>query len=128
MSARAASPMDVLQNVLPGRYISRNGRCDLRTCSCFPEAMNHCHRQFHSYRRQCLCFPADHIYCLKWRSLSDTVWQVKDIVCLFWVGRAWCFDWLSLWYEGTYDWSVNCVSSFCRTLYVQGKTSMSLSK
>ena len=38
------------------------------------------------------------------------------------------FYWLSLWHEGTYEWSVNCVSSFCRTLYVQGLTSMSLSK
>jgi hypothetical protein len=62
--APAKHRLCVLQNILPARHISRYGRCDLRTCSLFPEAMKHCHRQFHSCRRQCLSFPAGQMYCL----------------------------------------------------------------
>ena len=127
-SVHAASPTDVLQNILPAPHISRYGRCDLRTCSCFPEGMNHCHREFQAAEGNG-CFSQLITFTALGGGLCQTLcdrYRTLFVGCV--LAGLGHFDWLSLWHEGMYDWSINCVSSFCRTLYVQGQTSMSQSK
>ena len=93
----------------------------------FPRGNESLPQRVSSCRRQWLFFPADHIYCFRWRSLSDTVWQVQDVVCRLCVGRAWSF-WLVVAVAWGYVWLEYKLCELFLPHPIRSRTNLDVSK